>query len=62
MTLLTICQVATSAICVVLAIAYRFVCAWDNKKRDRSGIEEAFEHAYEDDLTDRKNPQFRYTL
>ncbi|KAF2102557.1 MFS transporter [Rhizodiscina lignyota] len=56
-----ITTVVTSAAAVVLVIAYRFVCYFDNKKRDQSG-EEAFEHAYEDDLTDKKNPQFRYTL
>ena len=27
---------------------------WENKKRDRTGTLEAFENAYEDDLTDRK--------
>jgi hypothetical protein len=53
-------QVATSAICIVLAIIYRFVCARENKKRDNSGIAEAFENAYDDDMTDVKNKQFRY--
>lgn len=47
--------------CIVLAIAYRFACVRENKKRDRDGAE-AFEHAYEDDLTDVLNKQFRYTL
>ena len=56
-----ITTVVTSCVAVVLAIVYRFICVWENKKRDKSGVE-AFEHAYEDDLTDRKNPQFRYTL
>ena len=42
----------------MLAIAYRFLGAAENRKRDKDGIE-AFEHAYEDDLTDRKNKQFR---
>lgn len=55
-------KVVTSAMCIVLAIVYRFVCAWENKKRDRAGVPEGFEHAYEDDSTDKKNPQFRYTL
>jgi hypothetical protein len=27
---------------------------WENKKRDRTGTLEAFDNAYEDDLTDRK--------
>lgn len=52
----------TSAACILLAIIYRFICAWENKKRDKTGVAEGFEHAYEDDSTDKKNPQFRYTL
>lgn len=54
--------VITSAITAGLAIVYRFVCVWENRKRDKAGTPEGYEHAYEDDLTDRKNPQFRYTL
>jgi hypothetical protein len=46
--------------CIVLALLYRFVCARENKKRDNSGIAEAFENAYDDDMTDVKNKQFRY--
>lgn len=45
-----ITTVATSAAAVVLALVYRFICAMENRKRDRDG-QEAFEHAYEDDLT-----------
>jgi hypothetical protein len=52
----------TSIAAAALIIVYRYVCVWENKKRDRTGTLEAFEHAYEDDLTDRKNPQFRYEL
>lgn len=37
----------------VLAIVYRYVCLWENKRRDKLGTE-AFDHAYEDDLTDMK--------
>jgi hypothetical protein len=33
---------------------YRFVCIWDNKQRDKAGVMEGFDHAYEDDSTDRK--------
>lgn len=44
----------TSAVAAVLALVYRMVCVWENKKRDKAGTAEAFEHAYEDDLTDRK--------
>ena len=46
--------------CIVLALLYRFVCARENKKRDKSGIAEAFENAYDDDMTDVKNKQFRH--
>jgi hypothetical protein len=53
-------QVVTSAICIILAIVYRFVCARENKKRDSTGIAEAFDNAYDDDMTDVKNKQFRY--
>jgi hypothetical protein len=38
---------------VVLVIVYRFFCAWENKKRDEAGIMEGYEHAYDDDFTDR---------
>lgn len=40
-----------AAICMLV---YRFVCVWDNEKRDQSGTVEAYEHAYEDDFTDKK--------
>jgi hypothetical protein len=46
--------------CIVLALLYRFICARENKKRDESGVAEAFENAYDDDMTDVKNKQFRY--
>jgi len=54
--------VVTSAVAAGLVLVYRFLCVWENKKRDKAGTLEAFEHAYEDDLTDIKNPQFRYQL
>lgn len=53
---------ATSIAAAALAIVYRYVCIWENRKRDKSGTLEGYDHAYEDDLTDRKNPQFRYML
>jgi hypothetical protein len=56
-----ITTVATSAAAIMLLLVYRFVCLWENKRRDKMGVE-AFDHAYEDDLTDIKNTQFRYTL
>lgn len=30
------------------------ICAAENKKRDDAGIVEAFDNAYDDDLTDKK--------
>ncbi|GAB7329483.1 hypothetical protein MBLNU13_g01261t1 [Cladosporium sp. NU13] len=57
-----IVTVVTSAICIILAIVYRIICLRENKKRDSTGIAEAFENAYDDDMTDVKNKQFRYTL
>ncbi|KAF2199486.1 MFS transporter [Delitschia confertaspora ATCC 74209] len=52
----------TSIIAALLSVWYRYICIRENKRRDKSGVMEGFEHAYEDDLTDKKNPQFRYTL
>lgn len=47
--------VLVTAIAVqVLAVIYRFICIRENKKRDATGIMEGFDHAYEDDLTDKK--------
>lgn len=39
---------------MVLIGAYWFLAFMENKKRDKSGILEGFDHAYEDDLTDKK--------
>lgn len=46
--------VVTAIIAALLAIAYRLMCIWTNKRRDKAGIMEGFDHAYEDDLTDKK--------
>jgi hypothetical protein len=46
--------VGSSAAAAVLTMVYRFYCIWENKKRDKTGVVEGFEHAYDDDLTDRK--------
>ncbi|KAH8682081.1 allantoate permease [Xylariales sp. PMI_506] len=54
--------VITSIAAGLLALLYRFVCVSTNKSRDKSGVLEGFDHAYEDDSTDMKNPQFRYEL
>lgn len=45
--------VATAIAAAVLAIVYRFICVWENRRRDKTGTLEGFEHAYEDDLTDK---------
>lgn len=57
-----ITTIVTSIVTAIVSLIYRAVCVYENKKRDKSGVMEAYEHAYEDDLTDKKNPQFRYTL
>lgn len=46
--------VITAIVAAGFVAMYRVVCALDNRKRDKSGIMEGYEHAYEDDLTDRK--------
>jgi hypothetical protein len=46
--------VGTSAASACLALVYRFVCIWENRRRDTTGTMEAYEHAYGDDLTDKK--------
>lgn len=51
----------TAIAAALLALVYRFVCIWHNKRRDKEGTEN-FDHAYEDDLTDKTNKNFRYTL
>lgn len=57
-----IATITTMVLAISLTVLYRFVCVWENRKRDREGTREAFDHAYEDDLTDVTNKQFRYTL
>lgn len=54
--------VTTLVLTIVLIIVYRYVCVWDNARRDRSGVMEGFDHAFEDDHTDVTNKMFRYTL
>jgi hypothetical protein len=46
--------VGSAVAAAVLSMVYRFYCIRENKKRDKTGIMEGFEHAYEDDMTDRK--------
>lgn len=57
-----IAVVVTSAVAAVLSMVYRFICISENKRRDNAGTAEAYDHAYEDDLTDKTNPQFRYVI
>ncbi|KAL4804101.1 major facilitator superfamily domain-containing protein [Aspergillus unguis] len=57
-----IVTVVTTFAAGVLVFIYRLVCLWDNRRKDATGVMEGFEHAYEDDLTDKTNPQFRYTV
>lgn len=52
----------TAVVAGLLALVYRFWCVAVNKKRDKTGVLEGYENAYDDDSTDRKNPQFRYIL
>lgn len=46
--------VVTAIAAGMLAMIYRCICLYINRKRDKSGVMEGFEHAYEDDLTDVK--------
>ncbi|KAL1959131.1 hypothetical protein VTO42DRAFT_2918 [Malbranchea cinnamomea] len=57
-----IAVLVTSIVGLLLAIVYRYVALYINRKRDKAGTLEGFDHAFEDDLTDGKNPQFRYIL
>lgn len=50
--------VITSIVAAFLGLAYRFICVWDNRKRDKVGVMEGFDDAFNDDLTDKK---VRYT-
>lgn len=46
--------VVTQAVAVILTLVYRLVCISENKRRDKTGVLEGYDHAFEDDLTDRK--------
>lgn len=46
--------VATSIAAVLSCVLYRVICIMHNRRRDSKGIEESFEHAFQDDLTDLK--------
>jgi MFS transporter, ACS family, DAL5 transporter family protein len=46
--------VITGILAAITTLVYRFVCIWENKKRDATGIMEGTDNAFEDDLTDKK--------
>ncbi|CAI7570813.1 unnamed protein product [Penicillium crustosum] len=52
--------VVTQSTAAVLTLLYRILCVRENNRRDKTGIMESYDHAFDDDLTDRMNPQFRY--
>jgi hypothetical protein len=39
---------------MVLISIYWVLALWENKNRDATGIMEGYDHAFEDDLTDKK--------
>lgn len=46
--------VITAIAALVLVAAYRVVCIRENRRRDKMGIAEGHDNAFEDDLTDMK--------
>jgi hypothetical protein len=52
----------TSIAAVLSAVIYRYVCIWENALRDKAGTVEGFDNVSDDDFTNLKKPQFRYTL
>lgn len=50
-----IAVIACCAAACVLTVIYRYPCIWENQRRDRSGIAEGFDNAFDDVSTD-----FRY--
>lgn len=61
-TAVLVCYVLSTVILIILYVSYWF----DNKKRDEFVIKNGTDHFLDNqefaDLTDRENPQFRYTL
>lgn len=45
--------VITAIIAGLFVLVYRILCSMENRRRDKMGTVEGFEHAYEDDLTDK---------
>jgi hypothetical protein len=52
----------TTVAALTLVVVYRFFCLWENKRRDKSGVLEAYDHAFEDDVTDKKVCSFDVTI
>lgn len=46
--------VAGSVLGAMFMLIYRMICMFENRKRDKAGVAEGFDHAFEDDLTDQK--------
>lgn len=53
-------MVITAIVAGLLVLVYRIICSLENRRRDKMGTVEGFEHAYEDDLTDKmvSDPSF----
>lgn len=45
--------VVTQSTAAVLTLLYRILCVRENNRRDKTGIMESYDHAFDDDLTDR---------
>ena len=45
---------------VILILAYYYLCVRTNAKRDAARFTESFDHAFEDDVTEKTNPHFRF--
>lgn len=54
--------VSTAAAAALLVLAYRAICARENKRRDGAGTLEGYDNAYDDDLTDKKASRFFFSL
>lgn len=52
----------TSIVTLLLAIVYRYIAIYQNRKRDQTGTMEGFEHAFDDDLTDGKVGLFSFSF
>lgn len=54
--------VVTSFAAGVIVLIYRFICVWENRRRDDSGTSEGYENAYQDDLTDKTVSRLYFLL